>query len=200
MFGFGMSAKDKWHLAQTEIMLTPLATMLETDVKSLASQLFDKVKAEATQKHKNNIYSESIGDQVFVKEPFLAKRLAAGLTKDDILNYRNQPLLMQLLQAEVLQMSTFIAIDVARKQGKDLQEAARNRRRTNPEYGDPDAWDSTLPVNEGFTKDDADIFMEFFIRVGRWQEETPQATQKEILSKYTSFNAMIRDLVRQGKL
>ena len=77
MFGFGMSAKDKWHLAQTEAMLTPLALTMETDVKSLARQLFDKVKAEAIQKHGNNIYSESLGDQVISKEPFLAKRLAA---------------------------------------------------------------------------------------------------------------------------
>ena len=200
MFGFGMSAKDRWYLTQTEIMLTPLAIMMETDVKSLARQLFDKVKAEAIQKHGNNIYSESLGDQVIAKEPFLAKRLAAGLTKDDIRNHWNQPLLMQLLQVEVLQMTAFIAIDVSRQQGKDLQEVARNRRRTNPEWGDTDAWNATLPVNECFTKDDADIFMEFYIRVGRWQEKTPQAEQKEMLSKYTSFNAMIRDLVRQGKL
>ncbi len=200
MFGFGMSAKDKWHLAQTEVMLTPLAIMMETDVKSLARQLFDKVKAEAIQKHGNNIYSESLGDQVIAKEPFLAKRLAAGLTKDDVRNHWNQPMLMQLLQVEVIQMTAFIAIDVAREQGKDLQEVARNRRRTNPEWGEPDAWNSTLPVNECFTKDDADIFMEFYFRVGRWREKTPQSEQKEMLSKYTSFNAMIRDLVRQGKL
>ena len=200
MFGFGMSAKDKWHLAQTEILLTPLATMMETDVKPLARQLFDKVKAEAVQKHGNNIYSESLGDQVITKEPFLANRLAAGLTKDDVRNHWNQPMLMQLLQAQVLEMAAFIALDVAHHQGKNLQEVARNRRRTNPEWGDPDAWNSTLPVNECFTKDDADIFIEFFFRVGRWREKTPQSEQNEMLSKYTSFNAMIRDLARQGKL
>ncbi len=200
MFGFGMSEKDKWHLAQTEILLTPLATMMETDVKPLARQLFDKVKAEAVQKHGNNIYSESLGDQVITKEPFLAKRLAAGLTKDDVRSHWNQPMLMQLLQAQVLEMTALIALDVAHHQGKDLQEVARDRRRTNPEWGDPDAWNSTLPVNECFIKDDADIFMEFFFRVGRWREKTPQSEQNKMLSKYTSFNAMIRDLVRQGEL
>lgn len=200
MFGFGMSAKDKWHLAQTEIILTPLAIMMETDVKPLARQLFDKVKAEAVEKHGNNIYSESIGDSVIANEPFLSNRLAAGLTKDDVRNHWNQPLLMQRLQLEVIQTIDFIAIDVAHEQGKDLQEVVRNRRRTNPQWGDPDAWNLTLPVNECFTKDDADIFIEFYLRVGRWQEKTPQAEKNEMLSKYTSFNAMIRDLVRQGKL
>jgi len=200
MFGFGMSEKDKWHLAQTKIMLTPLAIMTETDVTPLARQLFDKVKAEAVQKYGNNIYSESLGDQVIAKESFLSKRLAAGLTKDDVRNHWNQPLLMQLLQLEVIEMTNFIALDVARKQGQDLQEVARNNRRTEPQWGDPDAWSSTLPVNECFTKDDADIFIEFYIRVGRWQVKTPRADQRELLSKYTSFNAMIRDLVRQGKL
>lgn len=200
MFGFGMSAKDKWHLAQTEIMLTPLAIMTGMDVKSQARQLFDKVKAGAIQKYGNNIYSESFGDEVITNEPFLAKRLAAGLTKDDVRNHWNQPMLMQLLQLEVLEMTAFIALHVAHAKGEDLQEVARNRRRTNPEWGEPDAWDSTLPVNECFTKDDADIFMEFFLRVGRWREKTPQSEQNEMLSKYTSFNAMIRDLVRQGKL
>ena len=53
MFGFGMSAKDKWHLAQTEIMLTPFAIIMGRDVKPLACELFDKVKAEALQKHGN---------------------------------------------------------------------------------------------------------------------------------------------------
>lgn len=200
MFGFGMSAKDKWHLAQAEIMLTPLATMMETDVKPLARQLFDKVKAEAVQNHGINIYSETLGDQVIAKEPFLSKRLAAGLTKDDVRNHWNQPLLMQLLQVEVIQMIEFITIDVDREQGKDLQDVARNRRRTNPQWGDPDVWNSTLPVNECFSKDDADIFFEFYFRVGCWQEKILQAEKNEMLSKYTSFNAMIRDLVRQGKL
>lgn len=200
MFGFGMSAKDKWHLAQTEAMLTPLASMMEIDVKSQARQLFDKVKAGAIQKYGNNIYSESFGDQVIGNEPFLAKRLAAGLTKDDVRNHWNQSMLMQLLQIEVIEMADFIALHVAHEKGEDLQEVARNHRRSNPKWGEPDAWDATLPVNECFTKDDADIFMEFFIRVGRWREKTPQSEQKETLSKYTSFNAMIRDLVRQGKL
>ena len=200
MFGFGMSAKDKWHLAQTEILLTPLATMMETDVKPLARQLFDKVKAEAVKKHGNNIYSESLGDQVIANEPFLAKRLVAGLTKDDVRNHWNQPMLMQLLQVQVLEMTDFIALDVARAQGRDLQEVARDSRRTNPKWGDPDAWDANLPVNKCFTKDDADIFMELFLRVGRWREKTSPTEQNEMLSKYTSFNAMIRHLVRQGKL
>jgi hypothetical protein len=200
MFGFGMSAKDKWHLEQTEVLLTPLAIVMGEDVKSLARKIFDKVKAEAIQKHGNNIYSESLGDQLIAKEPFIAKRLAAGLTKDDVRNHWNQPMLMQLLQSQVQEMTSFIGLLVADRQGKDLQEVARNRRRRNPEWGDPDLWDATLPVNECFTKDDANIFFEFSFRVGSWQEKTPESVQNEMLSKYTSFNAMIRDLVRQGKL
>lgn len=200
MFGFGMSAKDKWHLEQTEEMLAPLAAVAGAEVKPLARQLFDDTKAEVTKQYGDNMYLETFGDQFVKKEAFITKRLAAGLTVDDVRQHRNQTLFLQMLHAKVLEMTAFVAIDAARQQGKDILEVARQRRRTGPQYGEPEAWDASLPVNSVFTEADADIYIEFLARVGRWQEKTPPAAQTDLLSKYTSFNAMVRDLVGQGKL
>jgi len=198
MSGFGMSAKDKWHLEQTEVMLAPLALLMEADIKPLAKQLFDEVRAEASEKYGDNMYLESFGEQMITKEPFTSQRLAAGLTRDDVRNHWNQPLLMQLLQAKVMELTQFIELDVARQQGNDLQEVARNRRRGKPVYGDPDLWNQSLPVNQCFSREDADIYIELFIRVGRWQAITPMQKQSELLANYSSFNAMVRGLVKQG--
>ena len=105
---------------------------------------------------------------------------------------------MQLLQAKIMELTQFIELDVARQQGNDLQEVVRNRRREKPVYGDPDLWDHSLPVNECFSREDADIYIELFMRVGRWHARTPTQKQSELLANYSSFNAMVRGLVKQG--
>jgi hypothetical protein len=197
---FGMTAKDKWHLEQTEVLLTPFAIMTGEEVVPLARQIFDEVKAESAQKYGDNIYAETLGNQLVTKEPFLGKRLAAGLTMEDVRNYWNTTPLMQRIRNRVMELTDLIAINITEQQGKDVVEMVRNTRKNSPRYGEPEAWNPSLPVNQGFTKNDADIYIEFLVRVGRWQDKTSKSEQETMLSKHTSFNAMVRDLVRQGKL
>ena len=137
---WGMSAKDKWHLEQTEVLLTPLAIMTDEDVKPLARQIFDEVKAESAKKYGDNIYAETFGNQLVTNEPFMGKRLAAGLTVEDVRNYWNITPLMQRIRNRVIELTDLIEIDVTEQQGKDVVEMVRNRRKRSPRYGEPEAW------------------------------------------------------------
>jgi len=195
-----MSSKDQWLLQQTETMLAPLQLLTGEDVKPLARQLFDEMKADGLKRYGDNIYSESYGDRIVTNQAVLAKRLAAGLTADDVRNHWNQPVLLGLLQAKVREVVDFIVIDIASQSGKDIVAVARDRRKREPKYGDPEAWNANLPANQGFSQQDADIYPEFAIRVGRWQANTSAQQLTTMLSKHTSFNAMVRALVQQGQL
>lgn len=195
------SSREQWYLQQTEILLAPIAQAMHEDVKPLALDLLQKTKAEATARHGNNIYTETLGDQIIDKQSaILSTRLAAGLTIDDVRSYWNQPMLMQLLQVKVLELVDFITVDVAQQSGKDPAEVVRTQRKTQPRYGDPDAWDSAHPVNTGFTADDADIYPEFRPRVIRWESAVTAPVRADLIAQYSSYNAMVRGLIRQGLL
>jgi hypothetical protein len=204
MFGFGMSAKDKWHLNQAEVMMAPMAKLMGQDVKLLARQMFDATKAEVAAQYGEAIYAENLGDKLIAtKKDFVEKRLAAGLSLVDIRTYWNQPMLMVALQNKFMEMSDFVALDMRRRMGNSMDKLAnfaRNRRKTEPRWGDPERWNHALPVNEGFAKEDADIYIEFYMRVELWREKTSEAEQSALLSKFSSYNAMLRDLIRKGSI
>ena len=200
MFGSGMSAKDKWILQQTEQMLAALAVASGEPLKPLAKQIFDEVKNDAVARYGDSMYSESNGDRLVQNQALLAKRTAAGLTVDDVRNYWNMPVLLSLVRLKVLELTDFVVTEVAEKSGKDIVSFARERRKKEPMYGDPEKWNAAAPANQGFSMEDADIYPEFLMRVGRWQEKNSAEAQAALLSGYSSFNAMVRALVRLGKL
>ena len=146
MFGFGMSAKDKWHLGQVEVMMAPNAKLMGQDAKPLARQMFDTTKAELMAQHGQAIYAENLGDKLIAtNKDFVAKRLAAGLSLDDIRAYCNQTMLMVALQGRYMEISEFVLLKLCavRQTGKgmdeltvdDLTNIARSRRKTEPRWG-----------------------------------------------------------------
>jgi hypothetical protein len=181
-------------------MLAPLGLLTGDDVKPLARQIFDEMKADGVKRYGDNIYSESYGDRIVTNQAVLTKRLSAGLTIDDVRNYWNMPVLLGLLQAKAREFVEFIVIDIARQSGKDIVAVAHDRKKREPRYGDPEVWNPSLPANQGFTMEDADIYPEFGMRVGKWQARTSADELDAMLPKYTSFNAMVRALVHEGKL
>lgn len=204
MFGFGMSSRDKWHLSQVEMMITPIALSSGQDVKTLARQFFDSTKEEAVKRMGENAYIENYGEKIITnKKELVEKRVAAGLTVDDIRNYWNQTPLMLEIQTKFLEMADFMALNVAQQLGKsdqELQAIVAGWRKTQPRWGDPEQWNPALPVNNGFSSVDADLYIEFYLRVNRWREKTPESTQNSLLKNFTSYNAMLRELVKDKQL
>lgn len=209
MFGFGMSDKDKWHLEQVEIMMEPYALLVgQKEVKKLARQMFDNIKAQLASKYGAAIYAEDTGDKMIAtNKDFVDKRLAAGLTIEDIRNFWNQTLLMHELFDEIINFKVHLELSKLHQMGKNQDDIAnimadfgQDLRKKEPRWGAPDKWNPDLPVNKGFSMDDADIYIEFFTRVGRWQLKTPDAELRLLLAKYSSYNAMLRDLICNGSI
>ena len=113
-------------------MVSPVATLSGENVKTLSRKIFDETKAEGLARYREKLYSESNGDRLITNEAVLGKRLAAGLTANDIRNYWNMAVLLGLIQAKVSEPGEFIVIDVARQVGKDPLSAARDQRKRYP--------------------------------------------------------------------
>jgi hypothetical protein len=209
MFGFGMSDKDKWHLEQAEKMMECYALLVpHKELKKLVRQMFDNLKAQLAPKYGAAMYAEDTGDKLIAtKKDFVEKRLAVGLSIEDIRSYWNQTLLMQDLRYGMIDLPVFIELNMLRQMRKSEDDIAnimagflRDLRKNEPRWGDPDQWNPDLPANKGFSTDDADIHIEFFFRVRRWQLKTPAAELRLLLAKYSSYNAMLRDLINKGSI
>ena len=197
MSGIRNPTNDQAMLAQTEKMLAAFAHA-GVDVGPIARKIFDEAKAEALDRIGEDIYATTFGDRMIANDAFMAPRLAAGLTVEDVQDYWNRPLLLGLIEFKVREFMDFLAVDIAQQQGESLVEAARERRMSGPIYGVPSKWDPNLPTNKGLTTEDADLYPEFAARVGRWQERFTPEDQMALAANYSSFNAMVRSLVRQG--
>jgi hypothetical protein len=206
MFGFGLSPEDKVILNVTEQMLAGFAG-LGCNIKPIAKRFFAEAKAEALHDGRfdgrhawRNIYRTDLGE-IMVRNPlYFRPRKEAGLKEEDILEYWDRPNVLVIICAKIYEATKLISLDIAGNRGADITQFARDKRKRSPMYGDPRLWDQALPANEGFTAEDADLFLEFMARVGRWQQEIPQTELESLLAMYTSCNAMIRDLVRQGEI
>ena len=196
---FDVSSLDGQILLHAEEMLKVLS-IYGFDVKAVAKELFDVTKTEAVARYGDNIYATSTGDRLITNEEVMSPRRAAGLTSEEVQGYWNRPPLLLALEAKIQEHSDFMRMHTAKQQGKDLIAVAQENRRASPIYGSPVTWNAQLPANQGFNAEDADLYPEFIIRVGRWQERTPKAEQQELLKKYSSFNAMIRGLIREGTI
>lgn len=191
--------KDQWFIHETEILLTPLAHAI--DIKAMAADIVRSTKEELAAVKNIDLYSEHIGDRlVATPSEMLSKRLAAGLTREDIRLYWNQPPLMQRIQTRVQDFVLLMIIKKAEESRLDVTDVLRTRRKTTLWLGDPDTWDPSKPINYGFTEKDADIYPEFTMRIGIWTNAVQVADRTRLLAQQTSFNAMIRNQINQGLL
>jgi hypothetical protein len=198
MFGSRKSSKDEEILQNIEYMLGAYSA-LGLDAKSIAKKLFIEAKDELKKKGMaNTMYDDTFGERMIANDAFMKPRLAAGLTFEDIRRFWNRPQILVLVGLKVRELADFLTANVAHKQGENLTDVAREMRRRSARYGDPTSWEQKHPANEGFTSDDADIFPEFVMRVGPWLQNTPVSEQESLVGLHTSFNALVRDLVRNG--
>lgn len=112
---------------------------------------------------------------------------------------------MRELWFNFLEMPIFMELTKLKEMGKSQNEIddlmdkwSHDWRKTDPRYGEPDQWNPDLPANNGYSSNDADIYIEFFTRVARWQTKTTKIEQQNLLKNYSSYNAMLRDLISKG--
>lgn len=199
MFGFP-SGRDKPVVQRIQDMMSPLAAS-GVDTRRAALELVREVKYDiAKRMHPSLTYDETMGSKFITVQEYMRPRLAEGLRENDILQFWNRPQLLALSEIKLFEFLNIVAIDVARQQGQDLLQFVRGLRRKTPQYGDTATWDRSKPANQGLSREDADLYVEFAPRVGEWQRNTPDVEKSRLVDEHSSFNALVRHLVLEGSL
>lgn len=199
MFGIGMSAIDKAILAKTEMMLADTG-LSGPQLKSTAKQIFKEVKSNSKARYGDNLYAENVGDRLIQDSEYMENRRSAGLTEDDVKKHWNRCVLLINIETHISDLKGFAIFAIAHQTGRDIAEVYTPYRKSNPTYRITDNWDRNKPINRGLSDEDADLYFEHKPRVEEWKAKTIEAVQQATLVRYTSFNAMVRDLIRNGKM
>ena len=182
MFGFGRSANEKAVINLFALQFEAIGIPSGEAVGS-ATKLVDDVLTEIRPRGIDPFKSTQ-GNEYVNREQFVAPRLAAGLTVENIRAHWNRPLLVVLCEAKMREMVNFIMIHIAHQQGKDLVEAGDHYKRTFPRYGNPAQWDPSEKFNVGLRESDADIYPEFAGRVDAWQRRTGDTEVSRLIKEH----------------
>jgi len=193
MFGFGRSAQEKAVVNLFTLQLAALGVP-EAEATRNATKLVDEVLSDIRPRGIDP-FDTSKGTELSRSEQFVAPRLAAGLTLEDIKAHWNRPLLVIFCEMKMREMVNFIVVDMARLQGKDLVAAGTHYKKTFLRYGDPARWNPSEKFNEGLREVDADIYPEFASRVDAWSSRTPSTQVEPLIEKHGTLNAVVRYLV-----
>jgi len=193
MFGFGRPAQEKAVINLFALQLESLG-LPSAEAVSNATKLVDEVLSDLRPRGVDP-FKATQGNEHATREQFVAPRLAAGLTIEDIRFYWNRPLLVIFCEVKMREMFNFIVVDMARLQGKDLVAASQHYKKTFPRYGDPSRWDPSEKFNEGLRDVDADVYPEFAARIDSWKGKTPPAETDRLIDRHGTLNAVVRHLV-----
>jgi len=141
---------------------------------------------------------KNLVDSALNDEEYMKKRLDAGLTEKDISEYYDRDgtwIFIDLFFESKNKIAMYnILTDLLTSEGKEGKEAALILRKTHLYTGDPNE------DLEGYQPEDGNIYPEFKARVERWRIKVSPEKEHEMAQRYTSYNAMVRDLIKKGKL
>lgn len=160
------------------------------DVESTARQILDEAIKKANKAGLRGV--KTIGNNAVKDEKFLNKRLETGLTKDDVLQFLNRDyvwIVTENLLTETHRLSMFMTLTIG---GESDEQAVKILRKTFLYCGDPE---KSHPNYQG---EDADIYPEFTLRYENWRSRISSIEEQDLAKKYSTYNAMVRDLIRKG--
>ena len=193
MFGFGRPAQETAVINLFALQLESLG-IPSTEAVRNATKLVDEVLSDLRPRGVDP-FKTTQGNEHATREQFVAPRLAAGLTIEEIKAHWNRPLLVIFCEMKMREMFNFIVVDIARQQGKDLAAAGQHYKKTFPRYGDPSRWDPSDKFNVGLREVDADVFPEFATRIDGWKTRTPSADVDRLIEQHGTLNAVVRHLI-----
>ncbi len=196
MFGFGRASKEKAVIHMFALQLESLGISSSQAVRN-ATKLVDEVLADLRPRGIDPFKSTQ-GSEHVDNPAFVAPRLAAGLTLEDIKTHWNRPLLVIFCEVKMRELINFIAVDSSRQQGKDITAAGQQYKMTFVRYGNPAHWDPSEKFNAGLTEADADLFPEFAARVDRWRSKISDEEVNALIVKYGTLNAALRQKISVG--
>ena len=196
MFGFGRPEREKAIIKALEPTVSTFGVSGPEGIR-LAESALDEIKNIFASKPEFDLYAGGEGTRLIGNSEFMKPRLAAGLTAVDIETFWNRPPILVLCQMKLEDQRPAVHVHAAIKRGEDGAQAATNWRRNNPMYGDPTTNRSEDPR---WTEADAPLFHEFGPRVDNWRRFVDDRMVVHLMKGRTSFNALARSLVADGKL
>jgi len=192
MFNFGLNKEEIEILNNFIATLKPMG-FNSIEVNKIAKRIIkDAIKGAK----KENFYGVlNLGDKLVKNKNFLNKRLKTGLTVNDIKFYWNRNAIMPFVEKAYDNLIRFSVFkNLQEKENLSSDEAIKKLRKAYIYYGIPDE------SHPNFQNEDADIYSEFSKRYEKWRDNTPFEKENELAETYTTYNAMVRDLIRKGKL
>ena len=137
----------------------------------------------------------NFGDIKIKEKEAFEKKSKAGLSREDFLKYWNRPWVWIAVEAELANLIRFTTYNnICENEGLSAKKAINEVRKIFIYYGDPE---NSPPDYQG---QDADIYPEFQIRYENWRVQYAPMEEQEMMTKYSTCNAMVRDLITKGKL
>lgn len=160
------------------------------EVDAGAKQILDEAIKKADKAGLRGV--KTIGNNAIKNEQFLAKRLKSGLSKDDVLKFLNRDYVWIVAENMLTDAHRFSIFKTLIEDGKSSEEAVKFLRKTFMYCDDPE---KSHPNYQG---EDADIYPEFTLRHENWRNRISPAEEQSIAIQYSTYNAMVRDLIRKG--
>ncbi|CAH1077741.1 hypothetical protein [Candidatus Nitrotoga sp. 1052] len=167
-----------------------LSGVASKEVESTARQILDEAIKKADKAGLRGV--KTIGNNAIKDEKFLNKRLQAGLTKDDVLKFLNRDyvwIVAENMLTETHRLSMFMALTMG---GESDEEAEKKLRKTFIYCDDPEK------SHPNYRGEDADIYPEFASRHENWRSRISPTEVQNLANQYSTYNAMVRDLIRKG--
>jgi hypothetical protein len=135
---------------------------------------------------------KDLGDELIRDNERLKQRLKTGLTINDIKDFLNQDYVLQIALSKYANMLRlgFCSILVKRDH-MEVQQAIREVRRTLVYWGEPE------DNHKNYQGEDGNIPWEFMPRYEKWREAIEPSKEQEMASQFSTYNAMVRDLIRR---
>ena len=160
------------------------------EVDAGAKQILDEAIKKADKAGLRGV--KTIGNNAIKNKQFLAKRLKSGLSKDDVLKFLNRDYVWIVAENMLTDAHRFSIFKTLIEDGKSSEEAVKFLRKTFMYCDDPE---KSHPNYQG---EDADIYPEFTLRHENWRNRISPAEEQSIAIQYSTYNAMVRDLIRKG--
>lgn len=196
MFGFGRSALEKGAI---QLFSKEFLTMgfPEGQATAHATSLVDEVMKELKARKWNPLWSQR-GDEVIGVEEFMAPRLRAGLTVEDVKTFWNRPLLVVYCDMKVTEKVIVRVAESAHAAGQDVKEAINQWARDTVRFGTPEPRDGTL--EKANRPHDTMIYPEFSLRVHAWFRRTTAEQRDQQKAQHGTMNAAVRELIASGQI
>lgn len=189
LFTTKFTKDEKTYLTHIEAVLS--ATGLgPAEAASSARQILDAAVKKAVKAGLRGV--KNLGDKAIKDDNFTRGRISAGLSKDDIMSHLNRDYVLVVAESTMTDAHRFSIFKTLTEEGQSPEAAVRFLRKSFISYGNP------ADSHKDYQGADADIYPEFAQRFERWRSAVPPTEESDLASQYSTYNAMIRDLVGKG--